>query len=623
MSSNASSPPLLELDGLEVRLAGRPILKGLNGSLTGQVVGLLGPNGAGKTTLFNAILGFYRPHSGRATVLGRDIVDDAAALRSRIGYMPESDSFVSGMSGVRFVRMMAELAGLPPEPALERAHEALFYVGLGEARYRKLDTYSLGMKQLAKLAQAIAHGPKLLLLDEPTNGLDPSARQRMLSLVREIAASGVRIILSSHLLRDVETCCDSVIVLKDGKVATIANLAEERRGDRKYLEIEIRSENGDGKNGDGLFPRALAELGCEVAELAEPEAQGGAAGVGRRQGALPDRRRAGCSAPPPDLEPQLARAPVPEGDGREGGAPCQEAVYDRRYRGYTGERTGARFRYWTVARFALQDLFKSRLALILLIAACLPPLFFAGMIYIANNLEMLTAIGWKVSGEGVDSSWIAIDKEPFFWFLVWQSAFSFFLASFIGPTLVAPDLANNALPLYLSRPLKRSDYIIGKLLVLLLPLSAVTWIAGLLLVTLQTSLAGFGWLTTNWRIVPAVFFGSWIWILLLSLLALAVSAWVKWRMVATGMLFGIFMVGEAFGHAIVQIAGVRWGKLLAFDDLVQTIWARLFGGIDFFGGPFPEDPLPVVACWAMLAAISAASLWILHVKVRACEVSRS
>jgi ABC-2 type transport system ATP-binding protein len=266
--SNAATPPLLELDGLEVRLAGRPILKGLNGSLTGQVVGLLGPNGAGKTTLFNAILGFYRPHSGRATVLGRDIVGDAAALRSRIGYMPESDSFVSGMSAVRFVRMMTELAGLPPKPALERAHEALFYVGLGEARYRKLETYSLGMKQLAKLAQAIAHGPELLLLDEPTNGLDPSARQRMLTLVREIAASGVRIILSSHLLRDVESCCDSVIVLKDGKVATIANLAEERRGDRKYLEIEVRREatNGSG-DGEGTFGRALAELGCEVAEL--------------------------------------------------------------------------------------------------------------------------------------------------------------------------------------------------------------------------------------------------------------------------------------------------------------------------------------------------------------------
>lgn len=298
-------------------------------------------------------------------------------------------------------------------------------------------------------------------------------------------------------------------------------------------------------------------------------------------------------------------------------------VYDRRYRGYDGPRLASRFRIWTVARFALQDLLKSRLALLLFILSCLPPLAFAGVIYLANNLEMLTAIGWRVSGEGVDLSWAAIDKGPFFWFLTWQSTFAFFLASFVGPTLVAPDLAHNALPLYLSRPLRRSDYIIGKLLVLLLPMSAVTWFAGLLLILLQTSLAGFGWLSEHWRLVPAVFIGSWIWILLLSLMALAVSAWVKWRMVATGMFFGIFLVGEAFGHAIVQIAGIRWGKLLAFDDLVQTIWSRLFGGVEFLGGQFPEDPLPVAACAAMLIVVAASSLWILHRKIRACEISRS
>lgn len=298
-------------------------------------------------------------------------------------------------------------------------------------------------------------------------------------------------------------------------------------------------------------------------------------------------------------------------------------VYDRRYRGYEGPRDSSRFRGWTVARYALREMFKSRLALLLLIAACLPPLFFAGLIYLANNLEMLQAVGFRVAGEGIDSSWMAIDKEPFFWFLVWQSTFSFFLASFLGPTLVAPDLAHNALPLYLSRPLRRSDYIVGKLLVLLLPLSAVTWFAGLLLIGLQTSLAGWGWLAEQWRLVPAIFFGSWAWILLLSLLALAVSAWVKWRMVATGMLFGIFFVFEAFGHAIDKIAGIRWGMLLAFDDIIQTIWARLFGGIDFLGGPYPEDPLPVAACWTMLLLVYAASLWTLHRKVRACEVSRS
>ncbi len=297
-------------------------------------------------------------------------------------------------------------------------------------------------------------------------------------------------------------------------------------------------------------------------------------------------------------------------------------VYDHRYRGWSGERRTGRFRIWTVARFALGDLWKSRLALLLFIVALLPPLFFAGMIYLASNVEMLTAVGFNVAGEGVDASWMAIDKEPFFWFLVWQSSFAFFLSAFIGPTLVAPDLAHNALPLYLSRPLSRSDYILGKLLVLLVPLSAVTWIPGLLLLGLQTSLAGPGWLGEHWRLVPAVVLGSWIWILLLAVLAIAISAWVKWRPVATGMLFGLFILGEAFGKAIEEIAGFRWGKLLAMDDVVQTIWASLFGGIDFLGQEYPSNPLPLAACWTMLALILGAAVWMLHRKVRACEVSR-
>ena len=253
---------LLELDGLEVALAGRPVLRGLSGKLSGRIVGLLGPNGAGKTTLLGTLLGFHPPSGGTARVVGLDIRADRRELRARMGYMPENEAHIAGLSAVRFVRLMAELAGLPPKAALERAHEALFYVGLGEVRYRKLETYSLGMKQLAKLAQAIAHGPKVLLLDEPTNGLDPAARERMLRLIREIADSGVRVVVSSHLLRDVEAVSDEVIVLKEGRVATIANLAAERAGRRRFLELETRGGDGEG------FVAALAGLGCEVAELA-------------------------------------------------------------------------------------------------------------------------------------------------------------------------------------------------------------------------------------------------------------------------------------------------------------------------------------------------------------------
>ncbi len=257
--------PVIELDGLEVRFGDRPILKKLKASLTGRSIGLLGPNGAGKSTLLNTLLGFHKPSAGTARIFGRDIRTRAREIRRLIGYMPENDAFIAPMTGVHFVRLMAELSGLPREQALERAHEAFFYVGLGEVRYRALGTYSLGMKQSAKLAQAIAHGPKLLFLDEPTNGLDPPARARMIQLIQEIRDRGdLRLILSSHLLHDVEECCDEVLILKDGDIAAMCNLEEERRANRRFLELETRGEN------NGSFLAAIERLGCETA----PSAQG-------------------------------------------------------------------------------------------------------------------------------------------------------------------------------------------------------------------------------------------------------------------------------------------------------------------------------------------------------------
>jgi ABC-2 type transport system ATP-binding protein len=253
--------PLIELNGLTVRLAGRTILDRLEAVLSGRAVGLLGPNGAGKSTLINTLLGFHRPAAGTARVLGRDLRRDAVGLRGQIGFMPESDSFIAGMTGVRFVCQMAELSGLPPATALERTHEAFFLVGLGEARYRKLGTYSLGMKQLAKLAQAIVHGPRLLFLDEPTNGLDPAARERMLRLIREIRDAGqTRLLLSSHLLRDVEEVCDEVLILKQGRIAAHCNLEEERRTNRKFLDLTT-------SGGNGAFLAAVEALGCECASF--------------------------------------------------------------------------------------------------------------------------------------------------------------------------------------------------------------------------------------------------------------------------------------------------------------------------------------------------------------------
>ncbi len=252
---------VIALQGLTVQLAARTILNNLTIELKGKTIGLLGPNGAGKSTLINTLLGFYAPASGSARVFGHDVRAEVRKVRSLIGYMPENDSFIADMSAVTYVRMMGELSGLPAETALERAHECLFYVGLGEARYRKLGTYSLGMKQLAKLAQAIVHGPRLVILDEPTNGLDPPARRRMLKMIKDMRAIGdMHLVLCSHLLRDVEDTCEEVVILKQGSIVHYSNLEEERKANRRFVEIEtVGDEEG--------FATALEALGAECASV--------------------------------------------------------------------------------------------------------------------------------------------------------------------------------------------------------------------------------------------------------------------------------------------------------------------------------------------------------------------
>lgn len=253
--------PVIELQDLRVKLGKREILRGiscrLGGTGAGKAIGLLGPNGAGKSTLILTLLGFHQPMSGSARILGLDCHAQSADVKARVGYMPENDAFIADMTAVRFLRIMGELSGLPSRSALEKAHEVLFHVGLGEARYRTLGTYSLGMKQMAKLAQAIMHGPELVILDEPTNGLDPAARVRMLKLVREMKEEhGMNVVLCSHLLRDVEEVCDEVVILKDGEVVHHADLEEERRANRRFVELEVGGE-------DLGLAAALREHGAE------------------------------------------------------------------------------------------------------------------------------------------------------------------------------------------------------------------------------------------------------------------------------------------------------------------------------------------------------------------------
>jgi ABC-2 type transport system ATP-binding protein len=235
--------PLVEFNGLAVSYGPVPALADVSGSFLPGPTGLLGPNGAGKTTLLKTLLGFLKPDRGAMTAFGLDPVREPLEVRRRIGYMPEVDCHLPGMTAARFVAFAAELSGLPPDEAVSRAHEVLYYVGLNEARYRTVDTYSTGMKQRVKLAQALVHDPDLLLLDEPTNGLDPEGREEMLALIRDVATRrAMSLILCSHLLRDVESVCERVIVLKQGQIAAAGRIDELTGPRRSIYDVRVKGD---------------------------------------------------------------------------------------------------------------------------------------------------------------------------------------------------------------------------------------------------------------------------------------------------------------------------------------------------------------------------------------------
>ncbi len=237
------APPVARLDAVTVSYGRRQALQAVDARFLPGAVGLLGPNGAGKSTLLKALLGFVRPDRGRLRVLDMDVVEQPLEIRARIGYMPESDAHIPGVNAVTFVAYCGRLSGLPPADAMQRAHAVLQYVGLGEARYRAVDTYSTGMKQRIKLAQALVHDPDLLFLDEPTNGMDPRGREEMLALVRDLAGrKGVNVILSSHVLPDVEETCDRVIVLHQGRVVAQGPIAELKGSSRHAFEIRVKGD---------------------------------------------------------------------------------------------------------------------------------------------------------------------------------------------------------------------------------------------------------------------------------------------------------------------------------------------------------------------------------------------
>ncbi len=255
--------PVVHLDHVSVAYGKQPALSGVSATFPPGAVGLLGPNGAGKSTLLKALLGFVRPTSGRMQVLGLDVAERQLEIRARIGYMPESDAHIPGMTAVSFVAYCGQLGGLPRADAMQRAHEVLQYVGLGEARYRNVETYSTGMKQRIKLAQALVHDPDLLFLDEPTNGMDPKGRDEMLALIRDLAErKHINLILSSHLLPDVEATCPQVVVLNRGAVVAHGPIRELKGPNLRVFEVRIKGDVDQ-------FVTALRQAGLDCHETDE------------------------------------------------------------------------------------------------------------------------------------------------------------------------------------------------------------------------------------------------------------------------------------------------------------------------------------------------------------------
>ena len=259
----ADTLPAVVLNRVSVIYGKNRALRDVSAVFPPGAVGLLGPNGAGKSTMLKALLGFIPPASGRLEVLGMNVADHPLEVRARLGYMPETDGHIPGMNAVTFVAYCAQLAGLPKADAMQRAHETLFYVGLGEARYRNVETYSTGMKQRIKLAQALVHDPDLVFLDEPTNGMDPKGREEMLELIRDIAHNkGINLILSSHLLPDVEYTCDHVVVLDKGSVATFGPIEELKGPTGRVYEVRVKGDLAP-------FIAALHGAGMECRETDE------------------------------------------------------------------------------------------------------------------------------------------------------------------------------------------------------------------------------------------------------------------------------------------------------------------------------------------------------------------
>ena len=306
------------------------------------------------------------------------------------------------------------------------------------------------------------------------------------------------------------------------------------------------------------------------------------------------------------------------------------AVYEHLYRAYEGASQSALSRFLVIPRYAVRDVFKSKLFTAIFLLCFIYPLIATILVYLHHNSNALALLQINVV------ELLPIDASFFRTFLEVQGGFAFILTVLVAPPLISRDLSNNALPLYLCRPLSRAEYVLGKMAVIVFLLSLVTWIPGLLIFLFQTSLAGFSWFVSNVWMAWSIFFGSMVWIILLSLLALAVSALVKWRVVASGALLGLFFVPSAFGEIINSLFLTHGGHLISLWATMYNIWAGLFGLFErqtgavrgtvtnpiydkqYFDIALLEPPL--WASWLVVTIVCAICVGLLARKVRAYEV---
>jgi ABC-2 type transport system permease protein len=296
------------------------------------------------------------------------------------------------------------------------------------------------------------------------------------------------------------------------------------------------------------------------------------------------------------------------------------AVYKRSYKPHEGRLTAGWSRFLVPSRYALETLFESRLLIGFIVASYIVPIFAATVIYLHHNLSALTLL--RINPERL----LPIDGDFFGAFLSFQGALAFILTAYAGPGLVSPDLANNALPLYLCRPINRAEYILGKMAVLLIPLSCITWVPGLLLFAIQAGLQGQGWGWDHIRFAWAILAGSWVWITVLALLAISLSAWVRWKLAASALLFGVFFISSALGAMVNEVLSTRAGNVLSLGYVIGIIWAnmlQLSARSTLFGEMFNirrGDEIPQYMAWLVLGLVCAICIGLLNRRLRAKEV---